>query len=233
MLSGPSTRTATTSSTTCRPADAHDRRVLRRAGSLGRRLRRDRWPPERSPRAGHQRLATGTGIPNLFAGTVVFSAWGGGLGWQVVVQRADGLRMGHSHLDAKGRPVGAFLEAGDVVGPIGDTGSFSRGTHDHVTASWSGDLSPAFAAVVDPRPYIREALGGDPGAGDPGGGDPYDPDPDDPALPGNLFVHPDGRLVLVSAGRGNLAIATDGHLFKAELGQGNVVRESDGRITRA
>ncbi|MWV50056.1 peptidoglycan DD-metalloendopeptidase family protein [Rathayibacter sp. VKM Ac-2803] len=100
---------------------------------------------------------TGTPVPALSGGTVVLSEWDDALGWVVTIDRGDGLNFGYSHLNAKGIAVGTTVAAGDSVGPIGDTGSLSFGTHVHFTAS-RVSIKPWEGGVEDPRPYIRAAI---------------------------------------------------------------------------
>lgn len=107
--------------------------------------------------------AEGTPVPSISGGVVVVSRFNPGLGWVVEVRGNDGLFQGYCHLQSQGLPVGTWLNAGDIIGAVGDTGSESEGPHLHTTlgtvegAVFGADLR----ALRDPWPYIQKQIEGD------------------------------------------------------------------------
>lgn len=102
--------------------------------------------------------ASGTPIPAVAAGTVVLNTWSGCLGNVVVVQHADGMYSGYSHMVAPS-PLGqgTVVTQGQHVGKVGNTGTCSFGAHLHLTmsASQGGYYS---GTTVDPYVYIKDHL---------------------------------------------------------------------------
>lgn len=103
--------------------------------------------------------ATGTPVPALYGGTVARSEYQGGLGNVVCVRTDEGVFEGSCHLDERYVSVGDRVEAGTIIGTLGNTGSLSFGAHTHKTISPSSD-DPGSGQVVDPLPYIRAARDG-------------------------------------------------------------------------
>ncbi|MCY1064964.1 M23 family metallopeptidase [Nannocystis sp. RBIL2] len=102
--------------------------------------------------------AAGTPIPAVADGVVALNQWSGCLGNVVVVQHADGMFSGYSHMIAAS-PLGpgTAVTRGQQVGQVGNTGSCSQGAHLHLT------MAPAANGVfqgttVDPHAYIIERL---------------------------------------------------------------------------
>lgn len=118
-------------------------------------------PPRTSPHRGLDvnRHPTGTEIPALYSGTVVRSEYQSGLGNVVCVQTDRGFYEGNSHLTDRWVGVGDRVEAGTIIGTLGNTGTLSSGAHLHKTISPSSN-DPSRGAVVDPLPYIRAARDG-------------------------------------------------------------------------
>ncbi|PCC68527.1 Myxococcales GC_trans_RRR domain-containing protein/MYXO-CTERM domain-containing protein [Nannocystis exedens] len=102
--------------------------------------------------------ASGTPIPAVADGVVALNQWSGCLGNVVVVQHADGMFSGYSHMVAASPlGVGTPVTKGQQVGQVGNTGSCSQGAHLHLT------MAPAVNGVfqgttVDPYAYIIERL---------------------------------------------------------------------------
>lgn len=126
---------------------------------------------------------TGTQIPALYGGTVVFNDAGTALGNMVSIQRSDGIIFGYSHLNAPSPlGVGQSIAQGQSVGPIGNTGTASFGTHLHLTRHTSG-VNPGSATVTDPAPDVTAAINGSGSGGGGGGGGGGDEPPPGPVEP--------------------------------------------------
>ena len=102
--------------------------------------------------------ATGTPIPSVNAGVVVVSEWSSVLGWVVEVRGDDGVYLGYCHMNTQGLAAGTRVAVGSIIGPVGNTGSASFGSHLHIT---KGDRQGAvFGASMsylsDPWPYIQK-----------------------------------------------------------------------------
>lgn len=115
---------------------------------------------------------TGTDVPNLYAGTVSRSEWQSGLGNVVCVAADAGFYVGYAHLDERYVNEGDRVDAGTIVGALGNTGSLSYGAHTHVTVSYDSN-NPSSGPVVDPYPFIIAARdgGNTPGGGGSGAND--------------------------------------------------------------
>lgn len=121
---------------------------------------RDPFGQERPGTNDHRGLdvagwAVGTLVPAWAAGNIVTSEYNSALGWVVVADTMHGY-AGVSHLQSKGAPVGAFVEAGQPWGLLGDSGRLSQGPHAHLTLSPTS-RHPWEGTVIDPTPYIRAA----------------------------------------------------------------------------
>ena len=113
-------------------------------------------------------------VPVLVSGMVVQSGRGALIGGYVVVRVSDGTFHTYCHLRTGNLPgYGTQLTAGDDLVPLarstnpyaGDDymGSASDGPHCHfvVSTNPATAYSPRAGTVIDPRPIIRAALGGD------------------------------------------------------------------------
>ncbi|QOC24846.1 hypothetical protein IC744_06680 [Microbacterium hominis] len=113
-------------------------------------------------------------VPVLVSGMVVQSGRGALIGGYVVVRVSDGTFHTYCHLRTGNLPgYGTQLTAGDDLVPLarstnpyaGDDymGSASDGAHCHfvVSTNPATAYSPRAGTVIDPRPIIRAALGGD------------------------------------------------------------------------
>lgn len=101
---------------------------------------------------------SGTAIPAVAAGTVVINTWSGCLGNVVVVEHADGMFSGYSHMVVPSPlPPGTPVAIGQQVGQVGATGSCAFGAHlhltmsDHATGYWTG-------TTIDPYVWITQHL---------------------------------------------------------------------------
>ncbi len=77
--------------------------------------------------------AVGTAIRAAAGGEVIVSkssGWNGGYGQYIVVRHPNGSQTLYAHLSANNVGVGAYVEAGQVIGAMGNTGK-STGPHLH------------------------------------------------------------------------------------------------------
>lgn len=101
---------------------------------------------------------SGTPIPAVAAGTVVINGWSNCLGNVVVVQHADGMFSGYSHMVVPSPlPPGTAVAIGQQVGQVGASGSCANGAHLHLTMS---DHATGYGSgtTVDPYAYITQHL---------------------------------------------------------------------------
>ena len=73
---------------------------------------------------------TGTFIGATAAGIVIQAGWDGSFGLSVIVDHGGGVMSRYAHLDHIDVFLGAFVEAGSLIGFLGQTG-FSTGPHLH------------------------------------------------------------------------------------------------------
>lgn len=89
---------------------------------------------------------SGTPIRACRAGTVVISGSQGGYGNAVVIDHGGSMATLYAHQSRIAAPVGATVNAGDVIGYVGSTG-MSTGPHLHFEVRLSGN-------PVDPASYL-------------------------------------------------------------------------------
>ena len=80
---------------------------------------------------------TGTPIYAVHAGTVTFSAWGGGYGYLVIIEHEDGVETLYGHASQLLVSEGQEVDAGEVVALVGNTGN-SFGAHLHFEVHLDG-----------------------------------------------------------------------------------------------
>ncbi len=102
---------------------------------------------------------TGDPIKAAAGGTVVGAGFDGGYGNTVTIDHGGGWTTKYAHMSnitkGKGRKVGP----GETIGGVGDTGSYSQGSHLHFELHRNGK-------EVNPEPYLRgQKLGGATGGG--------------------------------------------------------------------
>ncbi len=70
-------------------------------------------------------------VKAVLDGKVIFSAWTLEYGYVIAIQHIDNLISIYKHNSVLLKKVGNFVEAGDVIALIGDTGEYSEGPHLH------------------------------------------------------------------------------------------------------
>ncbi len=80
-------------------------------------------------------------------GTVVFASWTMETGYTIALQHSNNMVSVYKHNSALLKEQGSFVEAGEAIAIIGDTGMYSTGTHLHFELWFNG--SP-----VNPLDYI-------------------------------------------------------------------------------
>ncbi len=94
-------------------------------------LRRDPFTGETRFHAGVDiGLPYGTDVRAAAGGHVVFAGVRGGYGNMVIVEQASGQQMRYAHLSAQAVRAGDAVEAGQVIGQVGDSGR-ATGPHLH------------------------------------------------------------------------------------------------------
>lgn len=103
-------------------------------------------------------------------GIVVAAGWGAsgdaGYGNTILISHGGGWTTMYAHLSAISKGKGSRVRAGEVIGRVGDTGSYSQGSHLHFELHRNGK-------PVNPEPYLRGAGISSPGVqggGTSGGG---------------------------------------------------------------
>lgn len=87
------------------------------------------------------------GIKAALDGVVVFAEWSASTGHVIILQHANNLVSVYKHNSELLKKVGNFVEAGEVISIIGETGELSRGPHLHFELWYDGE-------PVDPEKYI-------------------------------------------------------------------------------
>lgn len=99
---------------------------------------------------------TGDPIKASAGGSVVGAGWGAqmgsGYGNVVVIDHGGGYRTYYAHMQNITVARGAQVRQGQTIGTVGDTGSFSRGSHLHFELHINGKH-------VDPVPYLNGRRG--------------------------------------------------------------------------
>jgi len=133
----------------------------------------DTWGAPRSGGRHHEGTdimsPKGTWVLAVADGTVERLDWNRMSGWNITIRHADGWTSHYMHLDndtpgtddgnggpetafAEGLEVGNPVEAGDVIGFVGDSGNAEGGgSHTHFELHIDG-------AKVNPYPYLAEAM---------------------------------------------------------------------------
>ncbi len=80
-------------------------------------------------------------------GTVIFAAWTIETGYTIGIQHDNNILSIYKHNSSLLKQQGQFVEAGEAIAIIGDTGLYSTGTHLHFELWFNGN-------PVDPADYI-------------------------------------------------------------------------------
>ena len=86
-------------------------------------------------------------IKSIAAGVVVFASWTIEHGWIIAIQHQDLLSI-YQHCDKLLKTVGNFVESGDVIAIMGNSGELSSGAHLHLEIWHQG-------TAVDPTKIIN------------------------------------------------------------------------------
>lgn len=89
----------------------------------------------------------GQPIKATLEGTVILSTWTIETGYTIGIQHANNLVSVYKHNSTLLKEEGAFVQAGDVIAIIGNTGTLSTGTHLHFELWFNGN-------PVNPVDYI-------------------------------------------------------------------------------
>lgn len=92
--------------------------------------------------------STGKSIVALAPGVVEYSGFRGSYGYTVIIDHGNGLKTLYAHMMDKGIEQGSQVEAGTLIGSVGNTGN-SHGAHLHFEV-WLDDVP------VDPMKYIQK-----------------------------------------------------------------------------
>lgn len=103
-------------------------------------------------------LETGDPVLSAFEGLVRISKYSPSYGYYVVVRHPNGLETLYAHLSELKVPVGAYVQAGDVLGLGGNTGR-SRGSHLHFEVRYKGQqINPRDIIDFKAYSYVTEDL---------------------------------------------------------------------------
>jgi murein DD-endopeptidase MepM/ murein hydrolase activator NlpD len=87
-------------------------------------------------------------IKSIQKGTVIFSSWTTGGGQTLIIQHPNDFLSVYKHNAALLKKVGTFVQAGDAVALVGNTGELTSGPHLHFELWKSG-------VAVNPMSYIN------------------------------------------------------------------------------
>ena len=101
-------------------------------------------------------VKAGSTIPAITNGAIKVNEWSDGLGWFIIQSTADGLFVLYAHLESQPKlSLGHYVHAGDPIGKVGDTGSFSTGAHLHLSIASSKNVHLCvYDKLVDPLKHI-------------------------------------------------------------------------------
>lgn len=126
-------------------------------------------PPWRTPSTPHRGAdfnkyaagVSGTAIPAIANGSVVFNDWVDELGWVITISHADGAFSGYCHMQSRSPlGTGTAVTRGQIVGQVGGTRSSSQSyaPHLHLTMAWDSAGTRGGASRFDPISYIGARL---------------------------------------------------------------------------
>ncbi|MBC8342967.1 MAG: M23 family metallopeptidase, partial [Bacteroidetes bacterium] len=100
---------------------------------------------------GHQAVdiasSPSAGIKAVLEGTVIYSDWNVNTGYTVVMQHKKNLISVYKHNSVLLKKIGNFVQAGETIAIIGESGELSQGPHLHFELWYDGN-------PVDPEKYI-------------------------------------------------------------------------------
>jgi len=103
-------------------------------------------------------LETGDSVLAAFEGLIRISKYSPSYGYYVVIRHPNGLETLYAHLSALKVPVGAYVQAGDLIGLGGNTGK-SRGSHLHFEVRYKGQqINPREMIDFKDFTYVSEDL---------------------------------------------------------------------------
>ena len=91
--------------------------------------------------------APNQGIKSTLPGTVIFSDYTSEAGYTVSIQHSNELISMYKHNSALLKSVGTYVNAGDVIAIIGNSGEFTTGPHLHFEIWYNG-------TAVDPAQFM-------------------------------------------------------------------------------
>ncbi len=87
------------------------------------------------------------GIKAVLSGTVIFSEWSASTGYVIMIQHPNNIVSVYKHNSQLLKKVGKFVEAGEVIAIIGESGELSTGPHLHFELWHNGN-------PINPQKYI-------------------------------------------------------------------------------
>jgi murein DD-endopeptidase MepM/ murein hydrolase activator NlpD len=87
------------------------------------------------------------GIKAVLEGTVIYADWSVNTGYTVVIQHKKNLISVYKHNSVLLKKIGNFVQAGETIAIIGESGELSHGPHLHFELWFDGN-------PVDPEKYI-------------------------------------------------------------------------------
>lgn len=87
------------------------------------------------------------GIKAVLEGTVIYSDWNVNTGYSVIIQHKKNLISVYKHNSVLLKKIGNFVQAGETIAIIGESGELSHGPHLHFELWYDGN-------PVDPEKYI-------------------------------------------------------------------------------
>jgi len=77
-------------------------------------------------------------IKSILGGVVVFSDWSTETGNTIIIQHPNGMMSVYKHNSSLFKEIGDFVESGEAIGVIGNTGTLTDGPHLHLELWYKG-----------------------------------------------------------------------------------------------
>ena len=87
-------------------------------------------------------------IKSIMNGAVIFSGWNTETGNTIILQHSNGFLSVYKHNSALFKEIGDFVDLGEAIGVIGNTGTLTDGPHLHFELWYRG-------VPLDPMEYIK------------------------------------------------------------------------------